>query len=483
MTKPIQSDASIRRRKKIQGNISIAGGTLGLTALGAKGGSVALAGGRAGRLLKVKANHQMSQKLKDASTGLTTLGAGIGGLGAYNFASYTKAEARKRPRQAVKKNSGGLMDFGLSGVEQGSAERYEEVSKAGAWAPPKLKPWSSPQGTVKGTLYEGIKTPFNNQARSFSGTGRNSVSGNPTPMNFKQKGSLTPLGKKTAVGTAGAALVAAPTLAISNARKDRPRKPQGVAKRADWKNISEHQRRARDSRRTRNRGESAAGLGGTTLLAATAHQARSRGKYKPVGDQVGDILSGARTIKANYKWDKTTAGRLVSTSSPETRAWQSTKALARSRPHGTAALAGGALMAGGLATSAGARANEKRHDRAIARQRKARVKKAYDPERNRQRRLDHTATALSAGAGASALGAGKFATKAYGKKVSLPGGKTGHTGLRAKSLPAYKAGVKSAGKAGALGLTAVGLAVGSDRVRGYKKGRGGRYRPLAQGWN
>jgi hypothetical protein len=94
------SDAQINRRKKIQGNISIAGGTLGLTALGLRGAGAARGAGRVGRtaqkFTKITPNKAASDKLKDASTAVTTAGAGLGGVGAFNFASYTKAEARKR---------------------------------------------------------------------------------------------------------------------------------------------------------------------------------------------------------------------------------------------------------------------------------------------------------------------------------------------------------------------------------------------------
>lgn len=104
---------------------------------------------------------------------------------------------------------------------------------------------------------------------------------------------------------------------------------------------------------------------------------------------------------------------------------------------------------------------------------KNKVEKAYNPEQKRQRRLENTATALSVGSGASGAAAVPFAMKAAGL------GK--HKGLRAKSLPAYKSGLKNAGKAGGLGLTAVGLAVGSDRVRSYRSGKGGSYRQLHRG--
>lgn len=174
-------------------------------------------------------------------------------------------------------------------------------------------------------------------------------------------------------------------------------------------------------------------------------------------------------------------------------------------------------MAGGLATSVAARGNEKRHDRAIAAQRRKRVSKelvfkAYNPEGKRQRRLDNTATGLSVASGATALGAAKYGRDAVGQKEVIthkwttkpvkvksktnPTGSTKvvnvsaqgrpkvvqvGTGLRSTNVTGYKAGLKSAGKAGGLGLAAVGLAVGSDRVRSYRRGNGGSYRQLHRG--
>ena len=317
--KPVQSDASIRRRKKLQGNISIAGGTLGLTALGLKGGSVARAGGRAGKLLKITPNKKLSNKLKDASTGVTTLGAGIGGLGAYNFASYTKAEARKRG--PIKKRF-----------------EMDEISKAAKL--PKVP------GFARGT------------SRRVSDSG----------MHFSEK-----VGVRTPFNT--------PSTKLSV------------------------------SRDVRIKGDKYEQLVSTK---------KTRAKLTPLGKDVATGVGAGTALGGSYS---------------------------------------------------------------LYNRRKKKVSKAYDPERKRQRRLDNAATSLAAGAGAAGLGAAKFGRDAYGKKISLPGNKVGHSGLRAKSLPAYKAGVKNSGKAGALGLTAVGLAVGSDRVRSYKKGRGGRYRPLHSSWN
>lgn len=369
MAKPLMSDAEMKRRKKLQSHISIAGGTLGLGALAARGGAGLAGGGKLARLAKVPGGSpKLATKLKDLSTGLTTAGAGIGGAGAYNFAAYTNAESRKR----VQKNYGGTMDFGLDSVQQGDASRLEEVSKK------------------------------------------------------------------------------------------------------DWMNISEHQRRRSDSRRTSERAKNAAGLGGA-VIAGTASMA-THNRVNPAAQAMHfghdakhvarGAMSGKLKVGALPKWGKLVVAR---------------------NPYGAAIAGGAAALGGGMATSAGATLNAKRHDRAISRQRRAKVGKAFDPARSRQRRHGAYADAASMGAGASFVGAGLMGRKALGTRPNVgpakqnvpPGKKIGGgtirnvgTGLRSHSGPQVRAGMKMAGKAGALGLTGIGLQLGSERIRDYGKARG-----------
>lgn len=123
--KPPPTNKRIARQKQAQAKFSLAGGTLGLAALGTRGKASALT-----RAAKTSANGpkllSAAQKWKDRSTGLTTVGAGIGGVGAYNFASYTSAEAKA---QAKKKGPVAKMDdpFGISKL--GSPKvKYQELT-------------------------------------------------------------------------------------------------------------------------------------------------------------------------------------------------------------------------------------------------------------------------------------------------------------------------------------------------------------------
>ena len=366
--KRMMSDKELKHRKKVQAGISVTTSTLGLTALGMKGGAFKAARS-AGRLekiaeratvpaglqnrhaLKAELHHRRADKLNNAAVNTSLAAGGIGGLGGYNFASYTRAEGKKRQ---IRKNWSPGMDFGLDGVQQG-----EEISKK------------------------------------------------------------------------------------------------------DWKNISEHERRARDSRRTRGRAKDVAGVGATVGAGAILHgNYVGRNAFKEAG-LVGRATKNTAKANWNLRGVKGPAGAQMRGGNLRALGGSMKKL-----PHGTALLAGYGTAAAAGGVMAGARINEKRHDHAIARQRKARVTKAYDPERNRQRRLDHWSTASAVGAGATGTGALIFGRKA------APGVK------RFASTKYGKGSLKSLGAATALGVGATGLAVGSDRIRSYKKGRGRSHSPM-----
>ena len=100
--KKLPSNTRIARQKKAQAGFSLVGGTLGLAALASRGKATQLT--RAARKTTANGPKLLNQaaKWKDRSTAMTTTGAGVGGVGAYNFASYTNADAKKQQR--LKKN-------------------------------------------------------------------------------------------------------------------------------------------------------------------------------------------------------------------------------------------------------------------------------------------------------------------------------------------------------------------------------------------
>lgn len=151
----------IAHQKKAQAGFSLAGGTLGLAALASRGKAGTLT-----RAAKTSANGPKlltaAQKWKDRSTGLTTAGAGIGGVGAYNFASYTNAEAKA---QAKKKGPVAKMDDPF-GVEKGFRDEMK-------------KPWRERGLNVK----EEMKKPWSQRGPKVGGlVGRKKAKGNLTPV-------------------------------------------------------------------------------------------------------------------------------------------------------------------------------------------------------------------------------------------------------------------------------------------------------------
>lgn len=122
------SNKRIANQKKAQAGFSLVGGTLGLAALGSRGKASQLTRAAsklpreevfkpAARAIKQTRPNPARAKMedgaakwKDRSTALTTAGAGVGGVGAYNFASYTNADAKK---QAKLKKSDTVSAFGV----------------------------------------------------------------------------------------------------------------------------------------------------------------------------------------------------------------------------------------------------------------------------------------------------------------------------------------------------------------------------------
>lgn len=517
VSKRDMSDKNLKRAKKASATLSIGGGTLGL------GGLAALA-----------------MKKPETAAKLSIGATGVGGIGSYNYAAIQRAEAKKRPPRQnvyvvrnkkqikgiksgldpVTKNAGGMMDFGLSDVRHGEnvskartltqseRQKVDNAATAGALGAPAAGYFGSAGAKAGKAGYKLQRSMGTGRAASHAAGARTAVSGVKGAANGGRALStwLNHPYKTLALVTGGSLAASAGT---NKYLQSKPRKP--VSKK-DWMNISEHERRARDSRRTRKRGESAAGWGGTAIAGAVGHRAVYAPGRKPVAEQAAALVDEAKAGKAHYRWNKKhIPGQATQ------RATSHAKAAIKASPHGAVALAGGALMAGGAATMIGARANEKRHDRAVAGLRRKRVSKelvfkAYNPEGKRQRRLDNTATGLSVASGATALGAAKYGRDAVGQKevtshkwttkpvkVKSKTNPTGSTkvinvsaqgrprvvqvgtGLRSTNVTGYKAGLKSAGKAGGLGLAAVGLAVGSDRVRSYRRGNGGSYRQLHRG--
>jgi hypothetical protein len=106
VSKPLISDAEIRRRKKIQARTSQATGALGIGALGAQIASTktgGAAGAKLAGLARVKNPTKFGESVRargeKVRVPLLATSAGIGSVASFNFARYTDAEARKRVRK------------------------------------------------------------------------------------------------------------------------------------------------------------------------------------------------------------------------------------------------------------------------------------------------------------------------------------------------------------------------------------------------
>lgn len=255
-----------------------------------------------------------------------------------------------------------------------------------------------------------------------------------------------------------------------------------IYKRKDWKNISEHQRRAADARRTRRGGSQVAALGGSAVMGAAA-MAASRGRS--AGVQTKNVAQGLKLAGGQYR----SGLRMVRSGHTQTgRAVQSASGrlasqVVRANPYGAAVLGGAGAMATGAGMSTAGYANEKRHNRAIARQRKARVSKAYDNEKKRQNRLDAYSIGLGAGAGAAGVKASSAArdsashARKYRKHADTARSNSGVVRNRAINLRQLqgKNALKQGGKSAGLAALSGGLLVGADQVQRYKRGKGQSY--------
>lgn len=101
------SQEQIDRRKKAQAITSRTTGTLGLGALGAQGVGLAVSRGKIKKLPSMKDGKLLMRtahakndaaKIKSATVPLLATSAGVGSISAFNFASYTKAEAKQHKK-------------------------------------------------------------------------------------------------------------------------------------------------------------------------------------------------------------------------------------------------------------------------------------------------------------------------------------------------------------------------------------------------
>lgn len=402
------SDTELRHRKRLQGHISQTTATLGLTALGARAAGTK----SVGRLAKIPA--KTGEKLKNASTGLTTLGAGIGGAGGYNFAAYTKAESQRR--QPVGKEFA-MLDFGLDGVRSGRNILAKDVSKA-----------MTPEERKARRQEQGINNARKQQRRSE--TDAAVFGGAVGAMAYKR-----PAAAGHRVGHFIGRKVAEHRL-----------KGEGFSKPFSAKKVPyQSQKKAVGTvLRAEHIGRNAGALGAVAAGGAGGYAwSRSHRKKLTYGKEKVPVFKAATSMEKLPTVDERVndAGGVPQSSFKPTASYQ--------RPQGRSKSTQGVVSTG--ATKINSRPNS--------------VYKAYDPERNRQRRMDHYSTGAAMGAGAAAAGAASYGASAV-------------RSVKGQHIPKYiKMGAKNAGRSAGLGAAAIGGAVAADRIRAHKQGRGRPYSP------
>ena len=129
----LMSQKQIDRRKRTQGTIARTTSTIGLTGLGVLGASVAARKNpetlKAIQRLHPKLKAVTPEKMKDATVNAGIVSGGLSGLGGYNFASYTSAEAkRNKMKTKLKKNLDHELDIEPVYGDVGIAKNWTPVA-------------------------------------------------------------------------------------------------------------------------------------------------------------------------------------------------------------------------------------------------------------------------------------------------------------------------------------------------------------------
>ena len=512
----VDRDKRLRHQKKASAVTSLVGGTAGLAGLG---------------LLAAR-------RPKGAAVA-TTISGGVGGVGAYNFASIQNQESKKRgPKQNVyvvrnKKQIKGIksglepvtkgldmMDFGLSDVHQGEAELVSKRGgeSAASAAHDKMAHRRDTQANVAATAGgAGLLGAYGADVHAAIGAQKR------TNFPRKYQGSLLKARAKEAVGGYKSARMGtwSPEFGKPIPRRKLVKPMATFAAKTAGQNKHALLYGAGLT-------AAAAGLGASIPLSGSSEKHKKASKQIRAANKKANPVGVAKRAT----WIPKTTKRVVGEGANQVNI--KTRTAARNplyRVHHKAdykyatgrhdtvggggklttagkVTAGGVVTAGGGGTAYVATRKPKQETPEM-------VGKAYNPESKRQRRLEHEATALSVTSGALGAGALHQGWKARGTpkvvtRVPLknaagsvkatvknskaskkqkaadigaafkPRVKRQATGLKSPGIKGYKAGVKNARTATLLAAGAVGAGVASDQVRRYKSGGGKSYKPLSR---
>lgn len=550
------SDKKLQGHKRAQSYISSGTATLGIAALGAasakspfaRKGAKKLGGAAMRRGASVKMGNRIAgapERAGRSATGLTTLSAGAGGIGGYNFAAIQSQEAKKaramRPTKRKPVMKADTSPFDISklsdrakdnlvgakyktgrrkeGIKTNLKETYKGVGQHVAGgaalgaaalggtavalnAKTHGAAWKAARGarkTIGGAKGKGggygrkyamrsIKSSINSPntkgaaaagaiggantgaytgiiAGSDKGHRKNRAAGNYEPHKVKKALSTDVANSPFLISKAGPPQPSAPqpqstqagqaqgktqpSMRPARSMKSAPMAPkpgqQPVMKAADWKNISEHQRRGRDARRSKKTGLAVAGAG----IAGAA----ATGASDSTGPQVRNLARIAAKHPKNL-------GRAI----PKNKM-------------GAAYIGSTALAGAGGAMWAGGRAREKHHDAKISQLRRKRaVSKAYDPERRRMKRMEGYTTAANVGAGALGAAGGLKLFDAGKQTKGLVRGMDTMTGKTAKQ--GAKAIARTGGKGLALAAGGAGSLYAGKKIKQHSRKGGRPYKQL-----
>jgi len=389
------SDAEIRRRKQLQGHISQTTSTLGLTGLGITGASALAArktpGGAKvlGALRKVPGLKKATpEKMKNAAINTGIVSGGIGGVGGFNFASYTGAESKKRQRpvQPVKKELG--MDMGYYG-EEGRPIKLPEIKV------PIEKSWEPVAGNYdpeakrhkRAKVYEPALAGVGAGATGAAGytgvkAGKLALANRKISQNAKnlprvsaahaaRKASAIKGGKVSAGLAAGGAAALGASALVHRGRKGSWQsygKRDDVSKVGEWKAIEQREQTQRGSRKTMRRATAGAVVGAGAIGYGATKRPGLGGDVKNVATRIHGYNKEMKGMGPAWGFDRKMRAKenlRVGTNAA--------KMMARSHPHATA---GAGLIAGAAAVGAGAKAHHTYQQRKINQRRRANFKKS-----------------------------------------------------------------------------------------------------------
>lgn len=467
VAKRMSPDTRLKNQKKISAGTSIAGGTLGLSGLAA-----------------------LAAKKPTLATKLNIGAGGLGGVGAYNYASIQSQEAKRRgPKQQVyvvrnkkqiKSIKSGLepvtkgvhgMDFGLNSVHQGTNVLLRaDVDKAlklpfGGAARHAYVPRHAPGGYVP--RHGAPEAPARGRHRAPKTApyqGKRVAPAKPDMISRlvarTRVQTNAPAAATPAPGVATAAR--APSMGSSLSTTWTPAAAPAAAgrSRAGQAGFRTGQGAAKVKRNWKPLAVGAAGGGAATFGGLAAITAGERRKRNGVAKRLdSDIEKGlrdqyhqqaarhhaVRSVNSYAKASKViakpmTTGKSRSDLRDNARA---IRAIGVGDKH-KAKFAAHEMMRGDTSAFYDAYGPRK-------------VAKRFDSEGNRQKRLDRYTTGAKVGS------------------VGL----AGLAGIGAASAVRSK-NPRTAALSGAAGLSAIGSNVAAHRISNYKKGKGASYRPLAR---